>query len=98
MKPNKNITKIVERVPSEHYSELSISLMDILLTSSEGEKISGSLIKELLNLWRKNELDTCEGLNLLFKAVLFVNLEEAKNLLNSKGLSELIKDYEVEGK
>ena len=98
MKLNKNLFKIINRVPLEQYNELSISLMDILLTSSEGEKISGSLIKDLLNIWRKNELDTSEGLNILFNAVLSISLEEIRNLLNSKGFDYRFLTIDAEGR
>ncbi|MFB0543908.1 MAG: hypothetical protein ACETVR_03915 [Candidatus Bathyarchaeia archaeon] len=97
MKPKVDLTEIIGKIPSELRSDLSIGLMDLLLVSKEGEKVPSPLIKELLNLWRKDELSTVQGLKLLLEAVLSVDPEKAGELFASKGLTELAKDLGVEG-
>ena len=97
MKPQVDLMEIIRKIPSEIQSDLSIGLMDLLLVSKGGEKIPSPLIKELLNLWRKQELGTTHGLKLLLEAALSVDPEKAGEFFTSKGLMELAKDLGLEG-
>ena len=87
-----DLMAVIGKIPSELLNDLSIGLMDLLLVSKGGEKIPSPLIKEMLNLWRKDELGTAHGLKLLLEAALSVDPEKAGEFFTSKGLTELAKD------
>jgi len=83
------ILKVVEKIPLERYGDLSTALMDLLLVSKKGDKIASSLIKDLLQLWRKDELSTRQGLRLLLETAASSDPEETGKLLTSEGLTEV---------
>ena len=83
------IPKVVEKIPLERYGDLSTALMDLLLVSKKGDKIASSLIKDLLQLWRKDELSTRQGLKLLLETAASSDPEETGKLLTSEGLTEV---------
>jgi len=85
------ILKVVEKIPVERCGDLSTALMDLLLVSKKGDKIASSLIKDVLQLWRKDELSTRQGLKLLLEIAASSDPEETGNLLTSEGLTEVAK-------
>jgi len=91
------ILKVVEEIPSERYGDLSTSLMDLLLVSKKADKIASPLMKDLLQLWRKDELSTKQGLKLLLETAASSDPEETSKLLASKGLKEVAKMLGLEG-
>ncbi|RLI33274.1 hypothetical protein DRO56_02090 [Candidatus Bathyarchaeota archaeon] len=89
MKSRADLREIVGRIPSELYGDLSMDLMDLLLAAKKGDRIPSSSVKELLQLWRRDKLDTPDGISLLLEAALSVDPEGTGRLLASKGLSEV---------
>jgi len=89
MKSRADLREIVGRIPSELYGDLSMDLMDLLLAAKKGDRIPSSSVKELLQLWRRDKLDTPDGISLLLEAALSVDPEGTGRLLASEGLSEV---------
>jgi hypothetical protein len=83
------LEQAIGKIPSELQADLSTSLMDLLLTSKNGDKISSPMVKDLLHLWHKDELSTLHGLRLLLETAISVEPQETGNVLISRGLSDL---------
>ncbi|MFQ6067944.1 MAG: hypothetical protein ACE5KD_00210 [Candidatus Bathyarchaeia archaeon] len=81
--------KIVKKIPSNLWNKLSEKLVDILLKSSNEEKMSSELAKTILRLWQKNELDTEDGLQCLFQASMMLEREKTIELAAKMGLTEI---------
>jgi len=90
--------QVVKKIPLELHGDLSIDLIDLLLISKNGDKIPSLTVKDLLNLWRKDELSTPHGLRLLLETATSVEPQEAGKILISKGLTELARDLGLEEK
>lgn len=97
MKPKVDLMGSIEAVPTELRSELSIVLMDLLLVAKDGEKVPSPLIKDLLNLWRKDELSTTRGLSLLIEAALSVDPGKVREVFLSKRLEAIAKSLGLGG-
>lgn len=83
------LEQAIRNIPSELQADLSTSLVDLLLVSKNGDKISSLTVKDLLHLWRKDELSTPHGLELLLETAISLDPQETGNVLSLRGLSDL---------
>jgi hypothetical protein len=93
-----DVGQVVKKIPLELHSDLSIDLMDLLLISKNGDKIPSLTVKDLLNLWRNDELSTLQGLRLLLETTISIEPQETGKLLVSKGFTELARNLGLEGR
>jgi len=84
-----DVSEVVARIPRSSRGSLSTQLVDILLNAKGGDKLSSSLAKSFLYLWQKNRLEEDEGMEVLLKAALALDVEATLKQLKESNLSEV---------
>jgi hypothetical protein len=84
--------RAVENIQAYLYRLLSEKLVSVVLGSENVDKLSNETAKEIIHLWRMDQLASPEGIDLLIKAGSIVEFLEILRILNDLGLPEL-KEY-----
>jgi hypothetical protein len=84
------LEKIVERIPSSSWEAISEKLIDIVLNSSNSNKMPSGLAKTILYYWQRDQLTTKIGIQRLLEASALIDPEETVEVLKELGLQEAI--------
>ncbi len=84
------LEKIVERIPSSSWEAISEKLIDIVLNSSNSNKMPSGLAKTILYYWQRDQLNTKIGIQRLLEASAIIDPEETVEVLKELGLQEAI--------
>jgi hypothetical protein len=84
------LEKIVERIPSSSWEAISEKLIDIVLNSSNSNKMPSGLAKTILYYWQRDQLTTKIGIQRLLEASTLIDPEETVEVLKELGLQEVI--------
>jgi len=80
---------VVESIPSSLYGDLSKDLVGIVLGTQDKDIISTELAKNIIYLWRQDQLATPAGLSTLLKAAVKVDATKTYAALDNLGLNEV---------
>ena len=81
---NMTYYKMVRSIPTETRERLSDRLVDIILKSKRGDKIPGSLAKNILSRWSQGPLTDDDSLAELLEASVLLEPEKTVDLLKQK--------------
>jgi len=84
------LEKIVRKIPSSSWEDTSERLIDIVLNSPNGNKMSSGLAKTILYYWQRDQLATEIGLQRLLEASMMVDPEKTIGVLRELGFQELV--------
>jgi len=84
------LEKIVERIPSSSWEAISEKLIDIVLNSSNSNKMPSGLAKTILYYWQRDQLNTKIGIQRLLEASTLIDPEETVEVLKELDLQEAI--------
>ena len=84
------LEKIVERIPSSSWEAISEKLIDIVLNSSNSNKMPSGLAKTILYYWQRDQLNTKIGIQRLLEASAIIDPEETVEVLKELGLQEAV--------
>jgi len=84
------LEKIVERIPSSSWEAISEKLIDIVLNSSNSNKMPSGLAKTILYYWQRDQLNTKIGIQRLLEASALIDPEETVEVLKELDLQEAI--------
>ena len=84
------LEKIVEKIPSSSWEAISEKLIDIVLNSSNSNKMPSGLAKTILYYWQRDQLTTKIGIQRLLEASALIDPEETVEVLKELGLQEAI--------
>ncbi len=84
------LEKIVKKIPSSSWEATSEKLVDIVLNSSNADKMPSGLAKTILYYWQRDQLATEVGLQRLLEASMMLDLERTLAVFNELGLQEVV--------
>jgi hypothetical protein len=82
--------KMAGFVPESLWNEASENLIDVILNSSNANKMPSNLAKTFLYYWQKDQIATELGLQLLFEASILLEPDKTVSLMEELGLSEVV--------
>ena len=82
--------KIANSIPKSIWKDTSEELIDLILSSSNGDKMPSDLAKTILFYWQRDQLATEIGLQRLIEASMILNKEKTLSKLEKLGLPELV--------
>lgn len=84
------LERIARKIPTSLWTIASEKLVDIVLNSSNAEKMPSDLAKTILYYWQRDQLATEVGLQRLLEAAMILEPEKTIETVDSLGLSELV--------
>ena len=84
------LERIARKIPTSLWTIASEKLVDIVLNSSNAEKMPSDLAKTILYYWQRDQLATEVGLKRLLEAAMILEPEKTIETIDSLGLSELV--------
>jgi hypothetical protein len=87
--------KLIHMAPVGKWEPLSDKLVDSILSSKNGEKMSSQLANTILHYWQQDVLDSEAGLIALLKAALLLEPDKTINVLNEmqmENIAEQVKE------
>ncbi len=82
--------KIVRRIPTSLRSPASEKLIDLILNSSNANKMPSHLAKTILYYWQRDQIATAVGLERLLEASMILEPEKATSVMEDLGLAEIV--------
>jgi len=84
------LERIARKIPTSLWTTASEKLIDIVLNSSNAEKMPSDLAKTILYYWQRDQLATEVGLQRLLEATMILEPEKTIETIDSLGLPELV--------
>jgi hypothetical protein len=84
------LERIARKIPTSLWAIASEKLVDIVLNSSNAEKMPSDLAKTILYYWQRDQLATEVGLQRLLEAAMILEPEKTIETMDSLGLPELV--------
>ncbi len=84
------LERIARKIPTSLWTTASEKLIDIVLNSSNAEKMPSDLAKTILYYWQRDQLATEVGLQRLLEATMILEPEKTIETIESLGLPELV--------
>jgi hypothetical protein len=84
------MTNIVKEIPRSIWKNASERLIDIILTSSNADKMPSTLAKTILFYWQRDQLATEIGLERLLEASMTLEPDKTFTTLEELGLPEVV--------
>jgi len=81
--------EFIRRIPTSLWHVASERLIDIVLNSPHGSRMSSDLAKTILFYWQRDQLATEIGLQRLIEAAITLEPEKTVSLMEELGLHEL---------
>ena len=81
--------KVVENIPASLHGELSKKLMNIILEAKDKNAIPVEVAKNIIYLWRQDQLASQTGITVLLDAATTANAEATVSCLEELGLQEV---------
>lgn len=81
-----NFLELIKQISTERYKNLSNRLLDALLETKSGDKISSSLSRDILYMSMREELLKEKGLVILFEALSAAEPQRAVEILEEFGV------------
>lgn len=76
---------MAKTIPVSLHSVLSKKLIDIVL-SNDTKNIPVELVKEIIYMWRQDQLASETGINVLLEASVYTSVNDTNDVLNELGL------------
>ena len=86
------LAELVSKVDTKVREDLVEDLIDAVLETEKSKAMPAEYAKGVLHLWRREKLETNNGLRALFKAALSVEPEKTADVCEKHGCQELA-DY-----
>lgn len=84
------LERIARKIPTSLWTTASEKLIDIVLNSSNAEKMPSDLAKTILYYWQRDQLATEVGLQRLLEATMILEPAKTIETIESLGLPELV--------
>jgi hypothetical protein len=84
-----SMEELIRRIPVSLWNIASERLIDIVLNSPQGSRMSSDLAKTILFYWQRDQLATEIGLQKLIEAAMTLEPEKTVSLMEEFGLWEL---------
>ena len=85
-----SLERIARKIPASLLTIASEKLIDVVLNSSNADKMPSDLAKTILYYWQRDQLKTEIGMQRLLEASMLVNAEQTIATMESLGLPELV--------
>jgi len=82
--------KMVRGIPTSLWGVASDKLVDLVLNSTNGERMPSDLAKTILFYWQRDQLATEIGLQRLMEAAMILEPEKTIGVMDELGLHELV--------
>lgn len=83
------MNSIVESIPHTLRGDLSTKLIDIILGSKDKNAVPTDLAKNVIYLWRQDQLASTAGITTLLKAANLVDIDKTCHTLDELGLQKV---------
>ena len=84
-----NMESVVEGIPTTLRGDLSTKLIDIVLGSEDKNAVPTDLAKNVIYLWRQDQLASTAGITTLLKAASLVDTDKTCSTLEEFGLQKV---------
>lgn len=84
------LEKISRKIPASLRNLASEKLIDVVLNSSNADKMPSDLAKTILYYWQRDQLATEVGLQHLLEASMILEPEKTIGVMEELGLSEIV--------
>jgi hypothetical protein len=87
--------EIVENIPVSLYTNLSEKLVYIVLSTKDKNAVPAETAKEIIYLWRQDQLASPTGIRILINAASRVNAEATYGTMDELGLNAVTANLRV---